>query len=66
LETDAPDLTVASHRGERNSPEYLPAVLDALAQVRGADPLGLAAVTTANARAVLGLSPGQPREKAQP
>jgi TatD DNase family protein len=55
LETDAPDLTVAAHRGSRNSPEYLPDVLQALAQVRGEDPSGIAAATTANARAVLGL-----------
>jgi TatD DNase family protein len=55
LETDAPDLTVASHRGERNSPEYLPEVLAALAEVRGADPAEVAAVTTANACAVFGL-----------
>jgi len=55
LETDAPDLTVASHRYQRNSPEYLPEVLAALAEVRGADPGELAAATTANARAVLGL-----------
>jgi len=55
LETDAPDLTVASHRGERNSPEYLPECLAALAEVRGEDPDGVAARTTANARAVLGL-----------
>lgn len=34
LETDAPDLTVVQHRGERNSPEYLPLVLQALASVR--------------------------------
>ncbi|MCG6942585.1 MAG: TatD family hydrolase [Thiohalocapsa sp.] len=55
LETDAPDLTVASHRYQRNSPEYLPEVLAALAEVRGADPAALAAATTANACAVLGL-----------
>jgi TatD DNase family protein len=59
LETDAPDLTVASHRYQRNSPEYLPEVLAALAEVRGADAAELAAATTANARAVLGL-PGAP------
>lgn len=53
LETDAPDLTVAAHRGERNSPEYLPQVLAALAEVRQADPAELAAITTANAREVL-------------
>ena len=55
LETDAPDMTVAAHRGERNSPEYLPDVLAALAEVRGADPADLARQTTANARAVLGI-----------
>jgi TatD DNase family protein len=55
LETDAPDLTVASHRYQRNSPEYLPEVLAALAEVRGADPAALAAATTDNARAVLRL-----------
>jgi TatD DNase family protein len=55
LETDAPDMTVAAHRGERNSPEYLPDVLQALAEVKGEDPRRLAALTTANARAVLGV-----------
>jgi len=55
LETDAPDLTVASHRGERNSPEYLPEVLTALGEVRAADPATLADRTTRNARAVLEL-----------
>jgi TatD DNase family protein len=58
LETDAPDLTVASHRYQRNSPEYLPEVLAALAEVREAEPEGLAAATTANARAVLRLPAG--------
>lgn len=55
LETDAPDLTVAAHQGERNSPEYLPDVLTALAALREEDPLELAEQTTANARAVLAL-----------
>ncbi len=55
LETDAPDLTVAAHHGERNSPEYLPDVLAALAGVRDEDPCELAARTSANAREVLGL-----------
>lgn len=55
LETDAPDLTVASHRGERNSPEYLPECLAALAEVRGEEPEHVAARTTATARAVLDL-----------
>ncbi len=55
LETDAPDLTVASHQGSRNSPEYLPEVLAALAEVRGEEPALVAATTTANASRVLGL-----------
>ena len=55
LETDAPDLTVASHRFQRNSPAYLPEVLAALAQVREAPFDEIAMQTTANARAVLGL-----------
>jgi TatD DNase family protein len=55
LETDAPDLTVASHQGSRNSPEYLPEVLAALAEVRGEDPALIAAATTANACRALGL-----------
>lgn len=55
LETDAPDLTVASHRGERNSPEYLPEVLAALAELRDEGLAELARRTTQNARAVLGL-----------
>jgi TatD DNase family protein len=55
LETDAPDMTVAQHRGERNSPEYLPYCLDALASVRDEDTTELARITTANAREVLNL-----------
>ncbi|CAK0771227.1 TatD DNase family protein [Gammaproteobacteria bacterium] len=55
LETDAPDLTVSSHHGERNSPEYLPAVLESLAALRGEDPHTLALATTANARRVFQL-----------
>ena len=55
LETDAPDLTVASHRGERNSPEYLPEVVAALAEIRDEGVPELARRTTQNAEAVLGL-----------
>ncbi|MFO7594319.1 MAG: TatD family hydrolase [Pseudomonadota bacterium] len=49
LETDAPDMATAAHHGERNSPEYLPEVLAALAEVRGGSAAELAARTTANA-----------------
>ncbi len=60
LETDAPDLTVVQHRGERNSPEYLPYCLAALAEVRAERPDELARQTTANARTVLGLAAWDP------
>jgi len=61
LETDAPDMAVAAHRGERNSPEYLPDCLRALAEVRDEDPALLAEHTTQNACAVLRLdeAPGR-------
>lgn len=55
LETDAPDMTVASHQNQRNSPAYLPEILATLAQLRARSPAELAARTTANAREVLGL-----------
>lgn len=55
LETDAPDMTVASHRYQRNSPAYLPEVLASLAALRKLPPAEVAAATSANARAVLGV-----------
>lgn len=55
LETDAPDMTVAAHRGERNSPAYLPDVLAALAQVRDQDPAEVGTKTTANVVDLLAL-----------
>ncbi|MDZ7840177.1 MAG: TatD family hydrolase [Gammaproteobacteria bacterium] len=56
LETDAPDMTVSQHRGERNSPEYLPWVLEALASIRGGDGEEIAAATTRNVAEVFGIS----------
>lgn len=53
LETDAPDLTVSQHRGERNSPAYLPYCLEALAEVREEDIEAVARQTTKNAMGVL-------------
>jgi TatD DNase family protein len=55
LETDAPDMTVASHHGERNSPEYLPECLSALAEVRNEDIGLIEEQTTRNAIDVLNL-----------
>jgi len=57
LETDAPDMVVAGHRGERNSPEYLPHCLRALADVRNEDADFLARQTTINACGVFSLQP---------
>lgn len=55
LETDAPDMTVASHRYERNSPAYLPEVCLALAALRGESAQHVTDTTTANARRFLQL-----------
>ncbi len=55
LETDAPDMPPKSHQYQRNSPEYLPEILQALAEVRGESVIELAQQTTANACAVLEL-----------
>nr|NIV34319.1 TatD family deoxyribonuclease [Anaerolineae bacterium] len=43
------------NHGERNSPEYLPEVLDSLAEARGMEREELAAITTANALALFRL-----------
>jgi len=55
LETDAPDMVVSAHRGKRNSPEYLPHCLRALADVRNEDIDYLARQTTSNACSVFSL-----------
>lgn len=55
LETDAPDMVVSVHHGERNSPEYLTDCLYSLAEVRDEEPDTLAEQTTRNACAVLSL-----------
>lgn len=36
LESDAPDMPIQGRQGERNSPEYLPRIAQALAELRGA------------------------------
>ncbi|VAW75375.1 Putative deoxyribonuclease YjjV [hydrothermal vent metagenome] len=56
LETDAPDMVVAQHAGERNSPEYLPYCLQALAEARDVSEQEIATQTTTNACEVFGLS----------
>ncbi len=56
LETDAPDMTVEQHRGERNHPAYLPYCLQALAQAKSMAAEDIAVTTSSNARNILGLS----------
>lgn len=55
LETDAPDIPLANHRGESNHPAYLPEVLDALSALRGESREHTARYTSANAKRILGL-----------
>ncbi len=50
IETDAPYLTPAPHRGKRNEPEFLELVAQAVADVRGLSVGVLRAITAANAR----------------
>lgn len=56
LETDAPDMVVESHRGERNSPEYIVEALTALAKLRNDSVEFIAAQTTKNANDVMNFS----------
>ncbi len=49
LETDSPDMAPVMYAGERNSPEHLPMIAEALAEVMGVDAQALAAASTANA-----------------
>ncbi len=55
LETDAPDIPLAAHRGEENLPEYLPEILTSLAELRQTPVEPLARATTSNALRTLGL-----------
>lgn len=56
LETDAPDMVVESHRGQRNSPEYIVECLTALAKIRNTDIDTIAKQTTQNAHDVINFS----------
>jgi len=49
LETDSPDMAPVMYPGQRNSPQHLPAICTALAEIMGIDPEHLAAASTANA-----------------
>ena len=55
LETDSPYLAPTPHSGERNSSAYLPAVIDAIAQIKGLDAAQVERITEENARKVYGI-----------
>lgn len=55
LESDAPDMPHAGRQGERNSPEYLPAVVETLAELRGISADDVIAQTEKNTRALFNL-----------
>jgi TatD DNase family protein len=54
LETDSPDMAPAMFPGVRNSPEHLPAICAAIAQLMNITPDTLAAASSANACEVFG------------
>ena len=56
LETDAPDMVVESHRGQRNSPEYIVDALSALAKIRSESIELIAEQTSRNANDVINFS----------
>ena len=60
LETDAPYLAPAPHRGERNEPAYVRRVAEKLAGVKGLPVKEVEAQTTANARRLYGLPDDHP------
>ena len=48
LETDAPDMTVSQHAGQRNSPQYLPLILKELAEIKQMNASDVAQACTQN------------------
>ncbi len=55
LETDAPDMPPAGHHGERNRPDYLPEILQSIAELCDEEPLRIARQTTLAARKLFAL-----------
>ena len=54
LETDAPDMTVQQYKGQRNSPHYLPYILDSVAQIKQTSKTNIANACTANLKRIFG------------
>ncbi len=59
LETDAPDMAPAAFKGQRNSPEYLPLILDELCQLRPESADIIARQTTLNTMDAFRIEPSQ-------
>ena len=55
LETDAPYVTPAPHRGKRNEPSYVAEVAKRLAEIKGVSLEEIQHHTTENARAIFGI-----------
>lgn len=55
VETDGPYLAPRPHRGKTNKPEYIPLIVDAIAQLRGVDPELLGKATAANTEKLFAL-----------
>ncbi|MEP9318162.1 TatD family hydrolase [Pseudomonas sp. LABIM340] len=56
LETDSPDMAPSMYPGVRNSPEHLPDICAALAELKGVSPEELASASTRNAMELFGWS----------
>lgn len=57
METDAPDIPPAQYHNSRNSPQYLPLILNSLAEIRNQPRAAIARATTANARRIFATLP---------
>lgn len=55
LETDAPYVAPAPHRGKRNEPAYVAEVVKKLAELKGADEETMAQQTTTNVKMLFGI-----------
>ncbi len=55
LETDSPYLAPVPYRGKRNESSYIVSIVDKLAQIYGLSADEIAAITTANSKAIFGI-----------